>query len=390
MDPTPIIPVEGTLCLPVCGRLATRFGLGGEASRGVVLLLVLAALGLTGCGEKGGCRRAEPVVRLKEEAPQPVPQVSAFRQIVKPTDQQDLDPEKPGVFQPTAAGGVQSALYGSVRTTRLGNGLVPSFHEGIDIAPTQRDAHGLPTDPVRAVADGTVAYINSHAGNSNYGNYVVLTHRDPLGELYTLYAHLAAIAPGLRPGEPIRAGTTLGLMGHTPTTIVPAGRAHLHFEVGLIANSRFGAWFRAQRMTPDHGAFNGINLQGLNPLVFFGTQAASGEFEFDQFLREVPTAFEVLVSARAQWDYFRRYPKLWAGPDFGGGCMVLSCSENGTVLTGRTATPDEIARAGGARRAVLSVNEKALGRNGSRLVVRDNGVWRLGQKSEQWLEILEY
>ena len=359
-------------------------------SNTIILVLALAALGLTGCGEKGGCQREKPAAQPEAKATPPAPPVSAFRQIVKPTDQQDLDPEKPGVFQPTAAGGVQSALYGSVRTTRLGGRLVPSFHEGIDIAPTQRDARGRPTDAVRAIADGTVAYINRQPGNSNYGNYVVLTHNDPLGELYTLYAHLAAIAPELRPGERVRAGTTVGRMGNTPTTIIPPGRAHLHFEVGLIANSRFGAWFRAQRLTPDHGAFNGLNLQGLNPLGFFRSQAEGGEFEFARFLREVPTAFGVVVAARTQWDYFRRYPKLWSGPDFRGGWMALSCSENGTLLAGRAATADEIARAGSAKRAVLSVNEKVLGRNGCRLVVRDHGVWRLGQKSEQWLEILEY
>lgn len=353
-------------------------------------VLVLASLGLSGCGERGGCRREAPTVAADAPPAPPVPRDSAFRQIVRPTGRQDLDPDIPGVFQPTAAGGVQSALYGSVRTARVGKGLMPSFHEGIDIAPLQRDAHGRPADVVRAIADGTVAYINRHAGNSNYGNYVVLTHEDPLGEVYTLYAHLAAIAPDLGVGAHVRAGTPVGLMGNTPTTIIPAGRAHLHFEVGLIANKRFGAWFRAQRMTPDHGAFNGINLQGLDPLAFFRTQAEAGEFRFERFLRDVPKAFEILVPARSQWDYFRRYARLWSGPEYQGGAMVLSCSENGTVLAGRAATADEMAGVGGKRPAVLSVDEKVLGRNGCRLVVRDHGVWRLGQKSEQWLEILAY
>src|SRR5262252_5252683 len=45
------------------------------------------------------------------------------------------------------------------------------MHEGLDIRCLQRDKRGEPTDAVMATADGTVAYINTHSGLSNYGNY---------------------------------------------------------------------------------------------------------------------------------------------------------------------------------------------------------------------------
>jgi murein DD-endopeptidase MepM/ murein hydrolase activator NlpD len=352
----------------------------------LILLTILVGLGVWSLKDQGGCRRRPAPGRAREAAPRPP--VSAFRQTVLPTEQEDLNPARSGVFQPTAAGNVRSALYGSVRTT---SGNASSFHEGIDIAPVQRDAAGRPRDRVRVIADGTVAHVNRIPGNSNYGNYVVVTHTDPLGDVYTLYAHLAAIAPGLQKGQSVSAGTTLGLLGNTPTTIIPPGRAHLHFEVGLISNDRFDRWFRAQRLTPDHGIFNGMNLQALDPLVFFReVRQADGEFEFGLFLRKVPVAFELLVSLTVAPNYFRRYPRLWNGAALEGGAMVLSCSENGTVLAGRRATPDELQAAGGARYAVLTADEGVLGRNGCHLVTRQNGRWKLGPKGERWMEIWTY
>lgn len=351
---------------------------------GVVALLVL---GVWGVLHLGGHRSPVPVV--SGPVP-PSPPVSALRRIVMPTERESLDPAVPGVFQPTAAGSVSSALYGSVRTTQLGKGLMASFHEGVDIAPMRRDSRGLPRDEVRIIADGTVAHINRQSGNSNYGNYVVVTHADPLGEVYTLYAHLAVVAPELHEGRHVTAGTVLGRMGNTPATIIPAGRAHLHFEIGLIANSRFAGWFRSQRLKPDHGAFNGMNLQALDPLVFFDTQHGSAGFEFSEFLGRVPTAFKLLTPMAAYPDYFKRYPSLWKGERFLGGWVVLACSENGTVLGGRQASDQERRQATGSRHVVLDVDDKALGRNGCHLIVRQGGKWILGSKGERWREILQY
>jgi murein DD-endopeptidase MepM/ murein hydrolase activator NlpD len=354
----------------------------------LLIVVVLLGLGVWYGRDRVGCRSEAPVA--DRTAPPAPPPESAFRRIVFPTDRNELDPDVPGVFQPTVAGTVTSALYGSVRTVRLGSGLAASFHEGLDIAPLRRDARGRPLDAIRVIADGKVAHINRQPGNSNYGNYVVITHFDPLGEVYTLYAHLAAVAPDLRTGQQITAGTVLGLMGNTPTAIIPVARAHLHFEVGLILNSRFGAWFRGQRLKPDHGAFNGQNLQALNPQVFFAVQRDSSRFEFGEFLDKVPRAFNLMTSMAALPDYFRRYPSLWKGERFAGGWVVLSCAENGTILAGRQASEQEIRSRAGARNLVFDVEEEVLGRNGCRLIVRQNGRWVLGSKGERWQEILRY
>jgi murein DD-endopeptidase MepM/ murein hydrolase activator NlpD len=338
--------------------------------------------------------RDRPVVPPGVQAIPPLPSPPpawAFRDVCFPTDQDLLqDPAVPGVFQPTAAGHVQSALFGSVRTAQLGGRLMPSFHEGVDIAPRQRDRRGQAMDAVKAVADGRVGYVNRVAGNSNYGNYVVLLHEDPLGGVYTLYAHLAEVAAGLQAGVRASKGTVLGRMGHTPTPIIPPSRAHLHFEVGLISNARFDRWFRAQRLKPDHGSFNGWNLLAADPRGFFRAQRGSGAFEFGTYVRAIPVAFELLVSTPQPIDFFARYPALWQGASCAGGWIVLACSENGLPVSGRNATADEVRAAGTRRVVVLKTDPAVMGRNGTRLVVKDGSVWRLGQSGTRWLAILTY
>jgi hypothetical protein len=72
---------------------------------------------------------------------------------------------------------------------------------------------------VLAAADGVVAEAGQDPG---YGRFVALRHAEGLT---TLYAHLAAI--GVKPGQALKAGETLGQMGSTGSSTGP----HLHFEI---------------------------------------------------------------------------------------------------------------------------------------------------------------
>lgn len=298
-----------------------------------------------------------------------------------------LDAPDATIFMPTASGLLESALYGSTRTGGQGGGL-PSFHEGVDIAPTQRDRKGRPTDTVFAVGDGRVAYLNRHAGNSNYGIYVVLLHDDPIGEIYTLYAHLASIVTDLRAGQAVAAGAPIGVMGNTPASIIPLSRAHLHFEIGLVQNRRFAQWYRAQQKTPDHGNLHGANLFGVNPLAAFAARDADGTFSMAELLAVLPTAFELTLRAPRLPDYFTRYPGLWRGDPFAGAPITLGVSDGGVVLYGRTATAEESDRLGAAAWRVAFVDPDVLGRNGRRLVIPRQSEWTLGAHGREWLDIL--
>lgn len=85
-------------------------------------------------------------------------------------------------------------------------------HNGVD--------YGAPYGaPVRATADGSVAFAGDRGG---YGNLVEVQHPNGYS---TRYAHLASVA--VRPHQPVRQGDLLGYVGATGLATGP----HLHYEV---------------------------------------------------------------------------------------------------------------------------------------------------------------
>ncbi len=143
-------------------------------------------------------------------------------------------------FTPTVSRTWPSGTFGCVRSEGW------QMHEGIDIKCTQRDAKGEPVDPVSAAADGTVVYFNAKPGLSNYGNYIVMQHEIDQLTMYTLYAHLRQMAEGLSVGQAKKTGEIIATMGRTSNTSqgISRERAHLHFEICLLANPNFSAWYK--------------------------------------------------------------------------------------------------------------------------------------------------
>ena len=86
------------------------------------------------------------------------------------------------------------------------------MHNGVDIV-------APPGTPVRAAADGTVAFSGEQRG---YGHIIVLRH---CPEYETAYAHLRKRRVG--EGERVRAGQVIGDVGRTGT----ATTNHLQYEV---------------------------------------------------------------------------------------------------------------------------------------------------------------
>jgi murein DD-endopeptidase MepM/ murein hydrolase activator NlpD len=87
-------------------------------------------------------------------------------------------------------------------------------HRGVDYAAPSGSK-------IRSVAAGVVKF----AGRQNgYGNVVEIRHD---GTHATLYAHMKAIAPGIRPGARVAQGDLLGTVGMTGWATGP----HLHFEL---------------------------------------------------------------------------------------------------------------------------------------------------------------
>lgn len=86
-------------------------------------------------------------------------------------------------------------------------------HNGVD--------YGAPSGTkVRATADATVEFAGSQRG---YGNIVILKHAS---QHTTAYAHLRGFAKGIRKGNRVEQGETIGYVGSTGWATGP----HLHYE----------------------------------------------------------------------------------------------------------------------------------------------------------------
>lgn len=211
-------------------------------------------------------------------------------------------------LQPTVSGKTESALFGMVREDGK------RFHEGIDIRPAKTNADGEALDLVLAAMDGQVAYLNTNI-NGPYGRYVVLHHAAAEIPVYTLYAHLAKIEPSLKPAQPIRRGSVIGLMGRTSAGVSPItkDRSHLHFEVGLMLSKGFNRWYAAQpenKQSPNlHGLYNGQNLIGMDPMLILGQP----KVDILAALRSQPTALTVGLRTNKMPDFLQNYPALMRG-----------------------------------------------------------------------------
>ena len=284
-----------------------------------------------------------------------------------------------------------SGTFGCVRTDGW------QLHEGIDIRSIQHDRRGEPTDSVVATADGDVAYVNLKSGLSNYGTYVVLRHRIEGLEIYSLYAHLSAIQPGIRPGVVVRAGQVIATMGRSSNTSERIGkdRAHVHFELNLFVNDRFNDWFK--RNNPgernDHGAWNGQNLTGIDPrLIFLEQQRLGTNFSLTRFIRSRTELCRVLVRV-TDFPWLRRYPQL-VRPNplaqkqgVAGYEIALDYNNLPFELIPRTAS--EIRSS--AKFQMLSVNEPEQQKNPARrLVSKRSGRWSLTEHGLKDLGLVTY
>jgi murein DD-endopeptidase MepM/ murein hydrolase activator NlpD len=201
-----------------------------------------------------------------------------------------------------------TGTFGCVRTDGR------QFHEGLDIRSLTHDKRGEPTDEVKATAEGTVAYISRHPSLSNYGNYIVLRHQVDGVEIYSLYAHLHEIRAELKPGQAVKSGETIAIMGRTANTHegISKDRAHVHFELNLLANEHYAAWHKKALIGQknDHGDWNGQNLLGLDPrAILLQQQTESGKFNLLKFIQHQTELCRVQIR-QSNLSWAKRYPAL--------------------------------------------------------------------------------
>ena len=271
------------------------------------------------------------------------------------------------------------------------------MHEGLDIRCVQRDKRGEPLDPVLATADGDVAYINTRAGYSNYGIYIILRHRVEGIEVYSIYAHLREVRSGLRPGVAVRAGEQIAIMGHTTNTRqgISKDRAHVHFELAVLVNDHFADWFRKTRPGErnDHGDWNGQNLLAMDPREILLAQKEQGpRFSILNYIRQQHELFRVLVHD-THFPYLQRYaplvvPNAHLGTNAIGG-YEISCNFNGIPIALIPRAAAEFPAKGSSRIKLLSVNDAEYERDHCRkLVTKRSGRWELTQTGTHLLDLL--
>lgn len=273
--------------------------------------------------------------------------------------------------QPTVSGEPTSGLWGSVRS----NGT--QFHEGLDIRPVERDRRREPLDKVTAAMDGVVRNISSRPGESSYGRYIVLEHPGVSPAVYTLYAHLARIEPGIAEGVRVRREQVLGTMGHSSGGYtIPVDRSHLHFEIGLMLTQNFQSWYNWKKFgSPNQqGLWNGMNLMGIDPRDFLEKYRARRVNNFDEYFARKDSAVRLRVATTRVPDFITRYPALLKKPINGlvGGWEV-QCDVTGLPFSWTPLSMNEVAgmRAGSVE--IVSVDNAALRSFRGKSLIRTRG-----------------
>lgn len=288
-------------------------------------------------------------------------------------------------LQQAGSGNPASGGFGGVRDGGR------RFHEGIDIKCVKRDRRGEPLDDVFAAMDGVVGHINANPGDSNYGRYIVLEHPEQTPAVYTLYAHLARIAPGLRVGERVARGQVLGLMGHSSDSPIPRDRAHLHFEVGLMTTRNFQRWYDRQRFGSHNyqGIWNGYNLIGFDPLMLFNGWRAGRIHSMLDVFRQMTPAVRIRISTTQFPDFVSRYPSLLTKrPGFGPVAgWEISCNWTGLPFAW---TPLDAAQVAGLpidRPEIIYVDRALVREERSKsIAVLRRGHWYPGRDLEEILQ----
>lgn len=228
----------------------------------------------------------------------------------------------------------EGGQYGFVRdpTDTAGGVVYTRFHEGIDIRPLHRDAHGEPLDEVRAIADGKVVHVNPVPGYSNYGKYIVIEHHWNGSNYYSLYGHLSSIA--VQPGEPVKRGQQIAMMGYTGTGL-NRERAHLHLELNLMLSHQFEAWYNTFfRNDPNHnGIYNGMNLIGLDIARLYLALRKNPSLTIPEFLKREETFYKVTLPKSRHFELPKFYPwMLTTGSPNEKSSLEVSFAQSGVPL----------------------------------------------------------
>jgi murein DD-endopeptidase MepM/ murein hydrolase activator NlpD len=291
-------------------------------------------------------------------------------------------------LQHAGSGDPESGGFGGVRSAGR------QFHEGIDIQPVKRDRRGEALDEVFAAMAGVVRHVSSTAGNSSYGRYIVLEHPGMKPAVFTLYAHLAQITSGVRPGRDVAAGQVIGKMGRSAGGYtIPASRSHLHFEIGVAMTRNFQAWYDRRRFGSRnrHSMWNGMNLMGIDPLAFYNEWRAGRIASVDDFFRRMETAVRLRIATYRTPDFITRYPSLLTKPPPAGlvAGWEVQFDWTGLPFAWTPLTPADVAGLKREQPRIIAVDAAIEKRERSKtLAISRHGTWTPGRDLTTALQLL--
>ncbi len=264
------------------------------------------------------------------------------------------------------------------------------FHEGLDLYPVKRDSRGRAEDNVFSAMDGVVRHLNATTGYSAYGKYLVLEHATLNPPLYSLYAHLASIQPGLKVGTKVQVAQVLGKMGNSASYSIPLNRSHLHFEIGLRLTDHFQSWYDKKKYTTKnrHGNYSGFNLVGFDPLPFYSAYQRKSFATPLEYLRSLPVATKVRVRSNRTPDFVRRYPTLCKAPAQGSSVSAWDCSFGPFGIPVRIEPATEPMESKTAKYQVLSLDLATQQKPCRKLVVKKGNSLVPAEQLLVYLELL--
>jgi hypothetical protein len=118
----------------------------------------------------------------------------------------------------------------------------------------------------------------------------------------------------VQPGETVKGGQRIAVMGYTGTGI-NRERAHLHLELDLMFSRQFEAWYNTFfKNDPNrHGVYNGMNLAGLDIARLYLALRKNPALTISEFLNDEETFYKVALPKARHFDLPQFYPWMLAG-----------------------------------------------------------------------------
>jgi murein DD-endopeptidase MepM/ murein hydrolase activator NlpD len=189
-------------------------------------------------------------------------------------------------------------------------------------------------------------------------------------------------------------GEVIATMGHSSGGYsIPVERAHLHFEIGVRTTQNFQAWYDRQKFGSknEHGAWNGFNLLGIDPLDFLNAWRAGRVDSFQDYFSRMAPAVKLRIATHQTPDFVTRYPSLLTkplplGPVSG---WEIAFNWTGLPFAWTPLTGLETAGLASEQPRIIAVDAELERRQRSKtLAVSKHGGWVAGKDLETVLEQL--